>query len=298
MTVIIFGINGQDGFYLKELLSNQGIRCIGISRREGTYTVGDVADTKTVENIIKEIQPNFIFHLAANSTTRHEALFENHQSIATGTLNILEACYKHSKHSRIFLSGSAVQFQNNGKPINEATPFAALSPYAISRIASVYSGRYYRSLGMRVYVGYFFNHDSPLRTERHVNQKIISAVKRIAGGSKEILEIGGISTKKEFNFAGDIVEAVWKLVNQEKYFEAVIGSGKAYAIKDWIKICFDIAKLDWKKYVIKKEGFTSEYKLLVSDPSIIKSLGWIPKVNIHQLAKLMYIKDTSYPSLG
>ena len=82
------------------------------------------------------------------------------------------------------------------------------------------------------------------------------------------------------------MEAVWKLVNQEKYFEAVIGSGKAYAIKDWIKICFDIAKLDWKKYVIKKEGFTSEYKLLVSDPSIIKSLGWIPKVNIHQLCKV------------
>ena len=298
MHALIFGANSQDGFYLNKLLIDNNVDVIGVSRSNKNWIIGNVADRIFVEDLIKQYKPDYTFHLAANSTTRHDVIFENHQSIATGTLNILEACYKHSKHSRIFLSGSAVQFQNNGKPINEATPFAALSPYAISRIASVYSGRYYRSLGMRIYVGYFFNHDSPLRTERHVNQKIISAVKRIAGGSKEILEIGGISTKKEFNFAGDIVEAVWKLVNQEKYFEAVIGSGKAYAIKDWIKICFDIAKLDWKKYVIKKEGFTSEYKLLVSDPSIIKSLGWIPKVNIHQLAKLMYIKDTSYPSLG
>jgi GDPmannose 4,6-dehydratase len=285
---IIFGITGQDGFYLNNLLQQKNIEVIGVARKSENWIKGDVANYQEVESLIKQLQPNYVFHFAANSTTRHEALFENHQSILTGSLNILEACYKHSKQTRIFLSGSAVQFQNNGNPIDETTPFAPLSPYAVSRIASVYAGRYYHGLGLKVYTGYFFNHDSPLRTERHVNQKIIAAVKRIVNGSDEIIEIGDISTKKEFNFAGDVVEAVWKLVNQESIFETVIGSGKAYTIEDWIKICFEKAKLDWQKYIIEKKDFVSEYTTLVSDPKLIMSLGWSPKVSIQELATMMY----------
>src|SRR5205085_129762 len=144
--------------------------------------------------------PDYIFHLAANSTTRHEAVFDNHAAISTGAINILEAAYRHSFQSRVFLSGSAAQFENDGTPIDEDTPFAALNPYAVSRIHSVYAGRYYRSLTLKVYVGYFFNHDSPLRTERHVNQKIALAARKIAAGSREKLEIGDASVKKEFNF--------------------------------------------------------------------------------------------------
>ena len=291
MNALVFGINGQDGFYLSQLLNKKEIKVIGISRSDGNWIKGNVADYSFVEEVIKSYSPDYIFHFAANSTTRHDAVLENHDSITTGTLNILESCYKYSKHSKIFLSGSAVQFENKGIPINESTPFAPLSPYAVSRIAAVYSGRYYRSLGLKVYVGYFFNHDSPLRSDRHINKKIISTVKRISEGSKEILEIGDITAKKEFNFAGDFMEAIWMLVNQDFFFEAVIGSGKAYAIQDWIKICFDMVNLDWSNYIRKKEGFVTEYEILVSDPRLIKSIDWEPAMGINELAGLMFTNN-------
>ena len=105
--------------------------------------------------------------------------------------------------------------------IDEETPFAPLSPYAVSRIHSVYAARYYRSLGIKTYVGYFFNHDNRLRLEQHVNQIIASAAKRIAAGSREMLEIGDPSVKKEYNFAGDAMEAIWILVNQIDVYEAI-----------------------------------------------------------------------------
>ena len=147
MKAIIFGVNGQDGFYLNKLLQQNNIKVIGVSRNSENWVKGDVSNIQEVENLIKQVKPDYVFHFAANSTTKHDALFENHQSIFTGSLNILEACYKHSRLTRIFLSGSAVQFLNNGSPINESTAFAPLSPYAVSRIASVYAGRYYRNLG-------------------------------------------------------------------------------------------------------------------------------------------------------
>ncbi len=288
MVALIFGVAGQDGFYLKQLLENEGLTVHGVSRSKGEWIQGDVSEQPLVEQLIRTLQPDYVFHLAANSTTRHTAAFENHRSIESGTLYIIEACYQFSKHTKVFLSGSAVQFANDGMPINEQTPFAPLSPYAVSRISSTYMGRYYRSLGMQVYVGYFFNHDSPLRTSRHINQAVIGSVKRIAAGSNEMLEIGDLNTKKEFNFAGDIMQAVWMLVNQNIYYEAVLGSGQAYSIQEWIRICFDLVGLNWKKYTVEKPGFKAEYTQLVSDPSLIFSMGWKPKTSMEQLAKMMY----------
>jgi GDPmannose 4,6-dehydratase len=288
MKAIVFGISGQDGFYLNALLKAHGIEVIGVSRKDTKWIVGNVSDRFFVEKLIKQNEPDYVFHLAANSTTNHDAIFENHETVVTGTLNILEACYKYSNKGRIFLSGSAVQFQNNGEPINETTPFAANSPYAVSRISSVFAGRYYRSLGLKTYVGYFFNHDSPLRTERHINQKIILAVRRIMNGENENLEIGNINTKKEFNYAVDIVEAIWLLVNQDEHYEAVIGSGQAFSIKEWVELCFQLAGLDWKKFVHERQNFKAEYEILVSNPGLINSLGWRPKTSIELLAKTMF----------
>ena len=289
MNAIIFGANGQDGFYLNELLKKKGIAVKKVSR-SGNNIIGDVSDYSFVESIIKSTKPDYIFHLAANSTTRHDVLFENHQSISTGTFNILEAVKLHSPFSKVFLSGSAVQFKNNGTPIDENTAFAPLSPYAVSRIQSVYAGRYYRNaFGIDVYVGYFFNHDSPLRTERHVNQKIAYVAKRIAQGKDEKFEIGNIDVKKEFNYAGDTVEAVWTLVNQSNIFETVIGTGIAYSIKDWLDCCFGKVGKDWREYVTINKNFKPEYEILVSEPTLIRSLGWIPKVDISQLADMMLL---------
>lgn len=281
MKAIIFGANGQDGFYLKQLLESKNVETLGISR-SGDGLIGDVHDWRFVEEVIKNNQPDYVFHLAANSSTRHEALFDNHAAISTGTINILEAVYRHSRQSKVFLSGSAMQFENGGNPIDEETPFAPLSPYAVSRIHSVYAGRYYRSLSLKVYVGYFFNHDSPLRKPNHINQKIALAAKR-----GEAIEVGDVTVKKEFNFAGDVMRAVWNLVNQVDIFEAVIGCGVAHSIEEWLNLCFSSVNKDWRDYVTIKEKFKPEYKILVSNPALINSLGWKPKVDINELAKIM-----------
>ena len=232
MKAIIFGISGQDGTYLREILEKENIRVIGVSRTKGDWVGGSVSDLNLVSTLIKEHQPAFVFHLAANSTTRHDALLENHETISTGTLNILESVKLYSPQTKVFISGSGLQFKNSGQPISETNEFEARDAYSVSRIQSVYAARYYRSFGLKIYIGYFFNHDSALRTERHVNQKIVAAVKRIANGSNETIELGNISVKKEFTFAGDTAKAIWLLVNNSTVFETVIGSGKAYSIED------------------------------------------------------------------
>ncbi|MGZ3756198.1 MAG: GDP-mannose 4,6-dehydratase [Mucilaginibacter sp.] len=287
MKAIIFGINGQDGAYLSAILDKQGIEVTGVSRTNLKYIIGDVSNYGFVESLVKSIQPDFVFHLAANSTTRHDTLIENYETISTGSINVLEAVYKHSKQAKVFISGSGLQFVNSNEPIHETDPFEARDAYSMARIQSVYAARYFRRLGLKVYIGYFFNHDSPFRTERHVNQKIVLATKRIAAGSIEKLHLGDITVKKEFSFAGDISKAIWTLVNNDIIFEAVIGSGKAYTIENWLELCFNYYNLKWSDYVVLDSHYLSEYKILVSNPSSLFSLGWKPTVTIDELALMM-----------
>lgn len=287
MKAIIFGVSGQDGFYLSALLQSEKIEVIGVSRNPRSGVVGDVADRTFVEEIIKRHKPDYLFHFAANSTTTHDALFENHGIIGTGTLNILDAVLKHSPQTRVFISGSALQFENKGIPIAENDRFEARDSYSVSRIQSVYAARYFRSLGIKVYVGYFFHHDSPLRPDRHLSKKIINFVKAIKAGKNGRMEIGDITVIKEFNFAGDFMEAVWKIVNQDTHYEFVVGSGKGYPIVEWIDISFKLIDADWTKYVDFYD-FKPQFSSLVSNPSLLFSLGWNPSHDIHSLATLMF----------
>jgi len=281
---VIFGVSGQDGFYLQELLQKKGHQVVGVSRSTG----GDVAERSYVEGLIKDVQPDYIFHLAANSTTRHAALFENHETISTGTLNILESAKTHCPACRIFITGSGVQFVNKGLPISEKDEFAPLSAYAVSRIQSVYAARYYRSLGIQVYVGYLFHHESPLRKPNHLCKKIAELAKRVREGSTEQITLGDISVRKETGFAGDIAAGIVTLVSQAAVFEATIGTGRAYSIQEWIEACFSKVGSDWRNHVIlRADGFIPEYPLLVSDPTTIFTLGWKPCMNIHALAEIM-----------
>lgn len=286
MTAIIFGAGGQDGYYLTRLLEEKNVKVIGVSRRNGFLNV-DIGNYADVSSLIKNYQPDFIFHLAANSTTRHEAMFENHTTISIGTLNILEAVKNFSPAAKVFISGSGLQFKNDNKPIKESDPFEARDPYCVSRIQSVYAARYFRTLGLHIYVGYFFNHDSPLRTERHMTKKIAEAAKRIAAGSPETLTIGDISVIKEYTYAGDIAKGIWALINNNEILEANVSSGKGYSIEDWLNKCFGYIKKDWQKYVLTNEGFVPEYKMLISDPTIIFSLGWQPEISFDELALIM-----------
>ena len=283
-TAIIFGVNGQDGFYLSMLLQKIEFKVIGIARTDSNT---DLKSFESVGELVRKTTPDYIFHLAANSTTRHDALFENHATISTGTFNILEAVKIYSPQTKVFISGSGLQFVNTEKPIKESDNFEARDAYSVSRIQSVYAARYYRKLGLQVYVGYFFNHDSPRRTERHMAKKISEAVLRISNGSDEKLSIGDISVIKEWTYAGDIVEGIWTLVLQDKIFEANISSGLGYSIEQWLNICFECVGKKWPDHVILKNDFNPEYKMLVSDPSIIHSLGWSPKVSFNEMAKMM-----------
>lgn len=300
MKAIIFGASGQDGILLSNFLKLKNIDVVGVSRTVGDFR-GDVADYSFVEALIKNYKPAYIFHFSANSTTRHEALYDNHLAISTGTLNILESVRLHCPQAKVFLSGSAMQFKNNDVAIDESTPFEASSPYAVARIQSVYAARYYRdTFGLLIYCGYLFNHDSPLRSERHVNQKIVNAVKRIALGSTEKLELGNIDVQKEFNYAGDIVEAIWMLINQNSIFEMVIGCGEAHSIREWLEYCFNKINKKWEDFVIVNSDYIPEYKILVSNPKLLQSLKWCPKEGFYSLADMMLIdeKTTSHRIIG
>ncbi len=286
MKAIIFGANGQDGFFLSKLLEEKGIAVIGVSR-SGNFNKTNIASCTEVAELIKSTVPDFIFHLAANSTTRHDALFENHETISTGTFNILEAVRIHAPNTKVFISGSGLQFENKNLPIKETDPFEARDAYSVSRIQSVYAARYFRTLGLKVYVGYFFNHDSPRRSERHMAQKIAATARNVAKGVAEKLEIGDMSVIKEWTYAGDVVEGIWLLVNQDEIFESNISSGIGYSILDWVKVCFGLIGKDYQDYISEKNSFTAEYRQLVSDAGLIKSLGFNPKVSFEDLAKMM-----------
>jgi GDPmannose 4,6-dehydratase len=260
---------------------------LALSQKEDCLA-GDVADFQIVETFVRDVKPDYVFHLAAISTTRHEALFDNHAAISTGTLNILEAVRRHRPECRVFITGSGVQFVNTGRAISEKDPFAATSAYAVARIQSAYAARYYRQLGIKAYVGYLFHHESALRKSTHLCKMIAEAAKRIKQGSAERIRLGDVSVKKEAAFAGDTVEGIFTLVNQDDVFEAAIGTGLAYSIQDWLEICFSKIGRNWRDFIdIVPDGFTSEYRTLVSDPSTINALGWHPKVGFDALAEMM-----------
>lgn len=288
---LIFGAGGQDGFYLSECCKQRAIEVLCCSSSTGPWVQADVASYDEVEGLIRNYHPDYIFHLAAKSTTQHDALFVNHAAIATGTLNILEAARLHAPEARVFLTGSGVQFRNRGEPISENDEFHASSPYAIARIHSVYAGRYYRSLGMRVYVGYLFHHESPLRKPTHVSRMISDFVRRIASGSREIIELGDIDVEKEWTFAGDVAEGMLVLVSQTAVYEAAIGSGIAHSIQDWLDECFEIAGVEWQDHVRIKSGFLPEYNRLVSNPGTMLALGWQPRITFQELAAMMVQAD-------
>lgn len=285
-TAVIFGVGGQDGYYLSRLCAEQGYRVIGSSRSSGDCP-GDIGDRAFVTDLIAQYRPDLIIHLAARSSTSIEALFENHRSIATGTWNVLHAAWQHCREAKIFITGSGLQFYNDGEPIHETDRFAATSPYAVERIHSVHAARYFRDRGLRSYVGYLFHHESPLRGPEHVSMKILSAAQACAEGRGDLLELGDLSVAKEWTFAGDVAAGIMTLVEQEEVFEAVIGSGQAHTIQQWVELCFNELGLSWQDHVEQSEGYLTEYARLVSNPVTIMSLGWKPKVSFTELCKMM-----------
>lgn len=293
MIALIFGANGQDGRYLADLFKLRNIDAIGISR-SGGHVIGSVTNYSLVAKLIGQHKPAYIVNLAAHSSTQHSAILENHETISTGSLNILEATKLYSPNSKVFITGSGLQFKNIGLPICENDAFEANSAYSTARIHSVFTARYYRSLGLSVYIGYLFHHESPYRQEFHVSKKITLAAQKISNGSKDILEIGDISVQKEWGHAKDIMEGVVTLLEQDHIFEAAIGTGTTYTIENWLEQCFTLVGLDWKNHVRTIPNYRPQYNKLVSNPRTINAIGWKAKINFFELAQMMMLNSSKY----
>lgn len=284
--VVIFGAGGQDGPYVAAACRRCGAEVHGYSR--STSPACDISRYAAVEAIIRDNRPDYVFQLAADSRTSHDALFSNHEAIAGGTVNILEAAHRHAPHARVLLAGSGLQFANKGLPINENAPFDAGSPYAAARIYATYLARYYREkIGLATYVAYLFHHESPARTARHTSKMIALAAARAALGGEGKIVLGDLFVEKEWTFAGDIAEGMVQLILQDRSFEAVIGSGEGHTIRDWTEACYASVGLDWRTYVSTRSDFVAEYPRLISDPGTIRALGWQPSVGFADLARMM-----------
>lgn len=284
---IIFGANGQDGYYLRQKLEAGKVKVTAVSRSQGDWIKGDAGDKEFVSSLIRTEKPTMIFHLAANSSVSHELLWEHQHTILKGTLNILESVFQYSPLSRVFITGSGLQFENTGDPIKASDPFKAADSYSLARIQSVYAARYYREKGLTIKTGYLFHHDSPLRKARHLNRMIVDAAISVSNGSQPLLEIADTSIEKEFGFAGDIAEGILRLTMQDNLQEACIGTGKAWPIEKWLEICFEMVGEDWRRFVKKKPDFTPSFKRLVSDPADMNAIGWKPEIDIESLAQMM-----------
>jgi GDPmannose 4,6-dehydratase len=287
-SAIIFGASGQDGRYLASLLGERGIRPVGVARSLGDWIRGDVRDRGFVEDLIRSIAPSHIFQLAANSTTEHAALFENHDTIDTGTLAVLEAAFRHAPEAKVFIAGSGLQFVNTGAPIRETSEFEVRDAYSLARVQSVAAARYFRTLGLKAYVGYLFHHDSPLRRGQYVSKQVVEGLKSIRRGETDVLAVADQTVKREWVYAEDVARGMLALVDQEATFEAAIGSGEARPIADWIRVCAKELLLgDGAFSVVEEPEFVAPFAVLVSDPSTMRRLGWKPRVGFEELAALM-----------
>lgn len=285
-TAIIFGSSGQDGYYLSKLLLRHKVNVLGVSRSSGDI-IGSVSDLKLVSDLLNQYRPDYIFHLAAKSSTKEEYNVTNFHSIEVGTFNILESVKKQGLKTKIFISGSAYQFKNLNEPIHENTELNSDNFYSFARNQSLELSRFYRKEhGLTVYFGFLFNHDSPRRPENFFCQKIM----KLAHGCKNKnlsnkIHVGDLSYRREYSFAGDIMKAVIIFVMQDKVHEVVIGSGLAFSLKEWVFKCFEKYDLNCHDFI--EYEFADSKKILVSSPKLIKSLGWAPDNDMESLLSMM-----------
>lgn len=275
---IVTGSNGQDGTFLVELLRHYQIEPVLISRCSGV----NLNNPCVMTDLVQQVRPEYIFHLAASSTVDHVSARPNHNLFADAVFNILEAVKQYVPECRVFLAGSAYQFRNDGNPIKETDPWETRSVYCAARGYSNLLARAYRHMGLHVYFGYFFHHDSPRRHARHISQRIAMAARE----GREV-EIGNMDVVKEWTWAGDAVEAIWSLVNQDAVWEANIGTGIGHSIAEFAQACFAVNGLDYHQYVRPRPGFEPEYSRLTCDPLRILSTGWRPHHDLQYLAEQM-----------
>lgn len=310
-SALICGVSGPDGSYLAQLLLQKGYTVFGTSRdAQGsafsnlqklgikdqiTYISMIPEDFRSVLVALRKSNPDEIYCLAGQSSVglSFEQPAETIQSITLGTLNILEGCRMMDKSIKIYQAGSGECFGNtHGEPANEATPFFPMSPYAVAKTSAYWLVNNYRdAYGLFACTGILFNHESPLRPERFVTQKIIRAVKRISEGSSEKLKLGRLDIARDWGWAPEYVEAMWLMLQQDKPQDFVIATGTTITLEEFVKTAFEQANLTWKDHIIQDPGLFRPTDLAIgrADPSRAqKTLAWSASTKGVEVVKKMY----------
>lgn len=315
---LITGITGQDGSYLVEFLLKKGYEVWGLIRRSSTFhtgridhlykdpheqpklrlVYGDLTDGANLSTIINDIKPDEIYNLGAQSHVRvsFDMPIYTVNSDALGTLRLLEAIRSCGKKIKFYQASSSEMY---GKvietPQTEKTPFYPRSPYACAKVYSYWQTVNYReAYDLFACNGILFNHESPRRGETFVTRKITRAAARIKLGLQEKLYLGNLDAKRDWGFAGDYVEAMWMMLQQDKADDYVISTGETHSVKEFLEMVFNHLDMDWRKYVEIDEKYyrPTEVDLLLGDCSKArKILKWEPKVTFEQLAKMMIDSD-------
>lgn len=311
---LITGITGQDGSYLTELLLEKGYKVVGIKRRTSiistsrvdhlfdnqnfTLEYGNLNDSGCLHRLLIKYKPDEIYNLAAQSHVRvsFETPEETTEFVAMGTLRLLEAMRNVCPEARFYQASSSEMFGDNPEhPQNEKTQLMPASPYACAKTYAHNICRNYReSYGFYVSSGILFNHESPRRGETFVTRKITMAAAKIKLGLQDKLYLGNLEAKRDWGFAGDYVEAMWLMLQQETPDDFVIATGETYSVRQFLESTFKIAGLDIKKHVEIDERLfrPHEVPLLLGDPSKAKEkLNWKPKTSFEGLVKMMYESD-------
>ena len=313
-TAMVTGITGQDGSYLAELLISKGYRVIGLKRRTSVLSTDRIDhlfnhpllcleyyslhDPTTLYHLLEKYKPQEFYNLAAQSHVRvsFDVPVETVDSIAMGTLKILEAIRYFDKNIKFYQASSSEMYGDNpAAPQSETTALQPASPYACAKVFAHNICRNYKeSYNMHISSGILFNHESPRRGETFVTRKITKAAAKIKLGLQDKLYLGNLDARRDWGFAGDYVEAMWLMLQQEHPEDYVIATGETHSVKDFLNRVFDIAGLDVNKYVeIDSRLFRPhEVPLLLGDATKAKQkLGWAPKVKIDELSKMMYEAD-------
>ena len=311
-TALITGITGQDGSYLAELLLTKGYRVIGVARRSSTVTSeriehlldritvvqGDLHDQGSLLSLLEEYQPTEVYNLAAQSfvpTSWNQPALTG-DITAIGVTRMLEAIRFVNPKIRFYQASSSEMF---GKvlevPQREDTPFYPRSPYGVAKVYGHWITVNYReSFDMFATSGILFNHESPRRGLEFVTRKITDSVVRIKLGMTQELRLGNLEAQRDWGFAGDYVDAMWRMLQQDKPDNFVIGTGETHAVREFCEIAFGHVDLDYKEFVVQDERFyrPAEVDLLISDPSKARSvLGWEPAITFKELVIMMVDAD-------
>jgi len=315
---LVTGVTGQDGAYLADLLLKKGYRVIGLKRRtslintdridhifESTEDImnfdlvyGNVIDAGNIYRTLQDYQPDEIYNLAAQSHVRvsFDTPEETAKFVAMGTLRLLEAVRNVCPHVKFYQASSSEMFGDNpAHPQNELTRLMPASPYACAKVFAHNLVRNYReSYGLHASSGILFNHESPRRGETFVTRKITTAAARIKMGQQDKLYLGNLDAKRDWGFAGDYVEAMWLMLQQDEPDDYVIATGETHTVREFLQEVFDHADLSIEEHVEIDERLfrPHEVPLLLGDPSKAqKKLGWQPKVKFKELARMMYDED-------